>query len=126
MPSLRATERASSMSRSEQQPFERSSRHSPEDQVWIVTPTGSYPCRFRSHAQTELSTPPDIATTTRLLVIGAFKRALKFLQTFAETLADLGQAVRPEQKKRREDNDQELGKSDAEHDPSATSRRSTA
>src|SRR3989338_10550165 len=100
------------MSRREQQPLDFSSRHSPLDQVLIVTPITSKPCSLRRYAHTELSTPPDMATTTlgpvaddilRFFVVFRFffggtvldflEGFLEFPYSFSEALAYLGKAV---------------------------------
>src|SRR5215217_1437047 len=79
MPSIPATRRASSASRTEQQPclfFPPEVSHAPPAGPAVSTPFGdprrrkapitSYPSRSSSAAATELSTPPLIATTTFL------------------------------------------------------------
>ena len=61
IPSCWATRRASSTSATEQQPESDGPPHS-----LSVAPTTSWPCSTRSAAATEESTPPDIATSTRM------------------------------------------------------------
>src|ERR1700678_975764 len=61
MPSCWATRRASSTSATEQHPESDGPPHSLR-----VAPTTSWPSSTRSAAATEESTPPDIATSTRM------------------------------------------------------------
>src|SRR5271155_4346915 len=61
MPSCCATRRASSTSATEQQPESEG-----PPQSLSVAPTTSYPCSTRRAAATEESTPPDMATSTRM------------------------------------------------------------
>ena len=67
MPSWAATRRASSAASSEQQLFLNSEYVSATSWRRIQTPTTSWPCSWRSAAATDESTPPDIATRTRLI-----------------------------------------------------------
>src|ERR1700733_1130206 len=61
MPSCWATRRASSTSATEQDPESEAPPHS-----LSVAPGTSWPCSTRRAAATEESTPPDIATRTRM------------------------------------------------------------
>src|SRR6185369_110670 len=77
MSSRSATRRASPASTAEQQPFLLSRRRSGPSvcaPVRMNRPITSYPCSLSSTADAELSTPPDIASTTRrgmrLLFVG--------------------------------------------------------
>src|SRR3989338_1078483 len=141
MPIFRATARASSISRKEQQPLDFSSRHSPLVQVLIVTPIGSKPFCFKRAAETELSTPPDMATMTRLFsareiirgglksysvtlfvffgalgIAGGFLDGfLEFPNAFPKAFADLGQAAGPEKKQTDKQNNQKFRKTDSKH-----------
>src|SRR5438270_3879 len=68
MSSRSATRRASPASMAEQHPFLLSRRESGSSvcaPVRMNRPTTSYPCSLSSTADAELSTPPDIAKTTR-------------------------------------------------------------
>src|SRR3954451_6931446 len=68
MSSRSATRRASPASTAEQQPFLLSRRLSVSwacAPVRMNRPTTSYPCSLSSTADAELSTPPDMASTTR-------------------------------------------------------------
>src|SRR5215210_3766237 len=67
MPSWPATRRASSAASSEQQLFLNSLTESATSWSRIHTPTTSWPCSWSIAAATEESTPPDIATSTRLI-----------------------------------------------------------
>src|SRR5512141_2312843 len=67
MPSWPATRRASSAASSEQQLFLNSEYESATSCRRIHTPTTSWPWRWSSAAATDESTPPDIATRTRLM-----------------------------------------------------------
>jgi len=69
MSSLSATRRASPASIAEQHPFLLSRRASSCvcAPVRMNSPITSYPCRFSSTADAELSTPPLIASTTRTM-----------------------------------------------------------
>src|SRR3989344_9219330 len=120
MPSLPATERASPMSLTEQRPFERSSLHSSDDQVLIVAPTTSQPSRFRIEAATELSTPPDMANKTLLLidilvVVGSAAFFAHLAHGVTQAAPDFGKAVRPAQDHDQHDDYGELRESEAEH-----------
>src|SRR3989338_5210132 len=137
MPIFLATARASSTSRREQQPLDFSSRHSPLDQVLIVTPITSWPRCLRSQAHTELSTPPDMATTTLplfslfmfktgksgilvivffgLVVLGVAEGFFEFTYSFPEAFADLGQPVGAKKEQAHQKDDQKLWKSYAKH-----------
>ena len=64
MPSCWATRRASSTSATEQQPESEGPPHS-----LSVAPTTSWPRSARSAAATEESTPPDMATSTRIRIL---------------------------------------------------------
>src|SRR5260221_4415653 len=68
MSSRSATRRPSPAWMAEQQPFLRSARLSsaPRVPVRMNSPITSYPCSFSRYALTELSTPPLMASTTRL------------------------------------------------------------
>src|SRR6478672_7669762 len=68
MSSRSATRRASPASTAEQHPFLLSRRESASPvcaPVRMNRPTTSYPCSFSRTADAELSTPPDMASTTR-------------------------------------------------------------
>src|SRR4051812_42992797 len=67
MSSCAATRRASSAASSEQQLFLNSETVSATSWSRIQTPTTSWPCSVRSAAATDESTPPDIATRTRVM-----------------------------------------------------------
>src|SRR5262245_48086786 len=68
MPSLSATRRASWMSWPAQQPPLRSMA-APWSYNCSVTPITSWPASCSKPATTLLSTPPDMATTTRMLLL---------------------------------------------------------
>src|SRR6476661_6529136 len=75
MSSRSATRRASPASIAEQHPFLLSGRQSVSSvcaPVRMNRPMTSYPCSLSKTADAELSTPPDMASTTRGIV--SFKR----------------------------------------------------
>src|ERR1051325_5471691 len=74
MPIWPATRRASSAASSEQQLFLNSEAVSATSCRRIQTPTTSWPCCARSAAATDESTPPDMATRTRLTTPSAPSR----------------------------------------------------
>src|SRR3954464_7900129 len=78
----------------------RSGTSSPWQNSFMVAPTTSYPCSTSSAAATDESTPPDIATSTRVFILRhrmeAARLAHELREHFAHAIAGRFGAQRAE------------------------------